>query len=482
MSSIRTSLLLGTVVCLIVVIAVAGITLHRAVRSTLMRQFDRAMEDKARLLASMVDREFGVIEVEFDDLDMREFEPGEEAGYLEVWLADGEVLYRSPSLAEQDLGRVGGKLDEAVFDWARVDDERRVRVVGLTVLPGLDEEDDEFAGEESAEAEEGSQTVSLALARGTEAVDTFLAGLRNILAAVGFFAGLIGAGILGVVIRRSLRPLDHLAGEIAKLDSDLSSRVGLPLAPREIAPVVNQLNELLGRLEAAFRRERVFSADIAHELRTPLAGLRSSIEVAISRPREASDYCDTLEESLDIICRIQEMVHRLLYLSRLDAGQIDTEEKRIDLSELVRASWAPLAASAKDRRLDVQTRLPQDVFVQTDPMYLEVAIRNVLENAVVHANEAGRVRVEVNGNSESADLLIVNSGSAVPQKQVSELVERFARGDQARNASGSHCGLGLALVHKIAAILNVSVDIRSRVGGDFAVRLSLDKNGAKAGS
>ncbi|MHC4180554.1 MAG: ATP-binding protein, partial [Planctomycetota bacterium] len=292
----------------------------------------------------------------------------------------------------------------------------------------------------------------------------------------------VAGGVLAVIIRRTLRPLDRLAGEIAELDGQqLSSRLELPATPRELVPVVNRLNELLARLEHAFERERSFSADIAHELRTPIAGLRSALEVAISRPRDAEDYRHTLEESLEIVRRTQNMVQTMLYLCRLDAGQIELEEQPVAVDELVRTSWKPLQDLAAARGLEVDWGLPPAVSVMSDPILLEVAIRNVLENAVVYADERGCVRVQVNGAEGTTSIRVVNSGSVLQQEQVPSLLERFVRADNARDSSRPHCGLGLPIVARIAEILRMSVDIRSRAGGDFEVTLSLE-NGKPASS
>jgi signal transduction histidine kinase len=233
------------------------------------------------------------------------------------------------------------------------------------------------------------------------------------------------------------------------------------------------LNQLLSRLENAFERERTFSADIAHELRTPMAGLRSSVEVALSRPREADDYRETLEGTLQPIYRVQAMVETLLYLGRLEAGQIEIVERTVDVRELVASSWRPLDAIARERHLNVAWEQPSAVNIVTDPTLLEVAIRNILENAALYANEGGYLRVRIAEEDGSRTVSVVNSGSRVAPEDVSALLGRFTRGDLSRGTSGEHFGLGLALAGKIAAALRCSMRVESRLGGEFSVTFSL---------
>jgi signal transduction histidine kinase len=349
--------------------------------------------------------------------------------------------------------------------------------VSLRYYPDYDEEHYEEQGIDPDEIpEQDSIGVELVLARETTSLDAMLFRLRALIALVTLIAGSAAAVVLGYVIRGSLRPLERLAGRIAQLDDgNLSRRVDLERPPQEIHAVVNQLNSLLERLEVAFERERTFSADIAHEFRTPLAGLRSTMEVAISQPRDGAEYEETLHESLQIVQRLQFLVERLLYLCRLDAGRVETEETLVDLGELVQTAWSPLAETAAERKLDVRWALPEGVTVATDPMLLEVAMRNLLENAVAHANESGYVSVEITDAGDSAHLFIANSGSTVSQDRVPELLARFTRADESRNETGRHVGLGLALVNRIATILRASLDVAAQSGGEFRVTLTLGK-------
>ena len=471
MKSIRTWLVIGTVAATLAGLSVASIAIYRGARATLLGQFDEELREELLLIASTVRVSGGAVDLEFEELDLTDFTSPSGPGYLQLW-SQGNVLYRSPGLGNHDLEfAMPADLDRSVFQWTTTPSGKQGRAVGIRFLPKSDEEGDQ-AGATGAPPGTGRRpaAVELVVAEEPGEIVTFLSRLKYLLMTVGGFTALGVAVMLTVVIRTSLRPLDELTGQIASLsNTDMSARVALSVTPREVEPIVAELNQLLARLETTLEQERTFSADIAHELRTPLAGLRSAVEVALARPRAADDYRDTLESSLTILLRVQAMVETLLYLGRLESGQIEIEESPADVGELVEASWIPLDEAARARRLDVTFALPRGVQVITDPILLEIAIRNVLENAVVHSNEAGYVRIEATQSGGSSILRIANSGSQVAPEGVATLLHRFARGDASRRASGEHFGLGLALVAKIAAALRFTMRVESSQGGEFAV-------------
>lgn len=457
--SIRASLIAGTVVAAVASMAIGGVVIYTAARASLMRQFDEELGEDAHMMASAVRMAADGVEPGFDELDMREF-AADGKSYLELWVGDS-VLYRSPSLHGRELARPASP----ATGWTRAAWAPRLRACSLRFVPAADPDDPGAAVTRS-----DAPTVQLELARQTTPVDDMLAKLRALLVSAGLLAGLMAAAVIAGVVRWSLRPLDHLAGEISRLDDrDLSAAVRLPATPVEVEPVVRQLNEMLRRLEAAFRRERAFSADIAHELRTPMAGLRSTIEVAVSRSRSADDYRGTLTDLLQIIERVQSMVESLLYLSQLEAGQVPVERSPVEIEDVARAAWGTLDAPAARRRLAVEWKVAPGTRVTTDPLLLEVAVRNLFDNAVSHANEGGRVTLSITASPPG--VRVANTGSAIAQEDVPALMERFARGDPSRSASGLHAGLGLAIVARIAAILSCTLEIRSEVGGEFVVTL-----------
>jgi len=468
MRSLRTWLVVSTAAGAAAVLAVAGFALYLLVRDGLVDQFDRAMNDKAGLLASAIEYEGGEVETDFDELAMDEFAAGPQPSYLQVWLPDGSVCYRSPSLAGGDLGRVAGVTGLETVEPVILPDGRPGRRIRLAFTPRV-EGGGRQTGVSGAPASDGPRLV-LVLSRPTARTDATLARLRAALIGVGAAAVAVTAAVLWVAVRRGLRPVDRLAGDIGAVnETALSRRIALADAPTELAPVVSCLNRLLGRLEAAFERERGFSADVAHELRTPLAGLRSTMDVTLARPRAPQEYKEALRACHRITVEMQTMVEHLLALARLDAGQMEVRPERVSPARVIRDAWQPLAERAEARGLHVAWRVEEDGDVLADAALLGLVVRNVLENVVVHADEGGDVIVETVVEDVGVRIRVTNTGSRLSQEQADRAFERFWRGDAARTQTGMHCGLGLPLVRMATEVMGGTVAARSMAGGEFAI-------------
>ncbi len=242
--------------------------------------------------------------------------------------------------------------------------------------------------------------------------------------------------------------------------------------PAEMAPVVERLNDLLRRLEEAFRRERAFAADAAHELRTPLSGLRCTLEVALTRPRTDNEYRLAMAECLEIIRRMQQMVDDLLVLARIEDGQSAAHRELVRIGELMDVTWLPFADKARARGISMASEVPADLACTADRDSLAMIFTNLFENAAEYANDGGRIQVKADRNNRSVEISIANTGCHLTQENTRRVFDRFWRGDAARTDTGIHCGLGLALVQRAATGLGGAVTAEV-VHGTFTVRLTL---------
>jgi len=323
--------------------------------------------------------------------------------------------------------------------------------------------------------------IALTLARVTTDFEAALGRLRWLLAVTGLVMVTVSVGALYWIIQSGLRPLDRTAVEISRLDaSDLSARVSTEGVPLEIRPLTGRLNDLLCRLEEAFRRERSFSADVAHELRTPLAGLRSTVEVALARERSDREYREALDDVLQVTSAMQDVAERLLVIARMEGGSLDVGREQVLLNDLVHACWRRYAEPAERRRLEVDWALGAATPVTTDGGLLELAIRNVIENAVTYADEGGALRIGTSGARDRASVSVCNSGSMLSQDEAVHVFERFWRGDAARTEAGVRAGLGLSVVQQIMEVLGGTARVESRRGGEFRITLSVPVDPAGA--
>ncbi len=468
--SIRQRVTLGTFAAITGMLILLSAIVYVGVRSSLIRQFDRTLLEEGRYVAALVGFEEGELAVDLEDLEHEAAPEADDEAYLEFRVAaDGRVLHRTEDLPEGVLPRPEAPPGRPVFSWARHPEEGRLRCVTLTFRPVLDPDDEDAPDLDPEDA----PRIRVTLGRSDEAVASVLSRLTWLLLAAGIPLALAAAVVSRAIARRGLRPLDDFAGRIAELDDrSLSRRLDVERTPLEVAPVGARLNELLDHLEATLERERAFSADIAHELRSPLAGLRSTAEVTLSRSRDADAYRAAVADMMDVTVNLEALVDRLLWLVRLDAGTVDIEIRAVDPATLLESAREALAADVERRRLRLHWDVPGGTEVASDPVLLGILLRNLLENAVAYADEGGSVSVAVAEASSAVTIAVANSGSRVSQADVPHLLRRFTRGDEARTPVGSRCGLGLALVGKIAERLDHRLEIRTEPGGSFEVTLS----------
>jgi two-component system sensor histidine kinase SenX3 len=167
------------------------------------------------------------------------------------------------------------------------------------------------------------------------------------------------------------------------------------------------------------------------------------------------------------------LVRNLLSLARIESGSVELDPRTISLNEALQSTWDHFQDRAAGRGLSVAWQLAQDSDLTTDPTLLDAALRNILDNAVSYADEGGSVTISTLRDADTMTLRVGNSGCAVTQSQAEELCDRFRRGDPARSATGTHCGLGLFLVRQITKILGGSLRIQAEPGGQYEIALAL---------
>jgi signal transduction histidine kinase len=223
-----------------------------------------------------------------------------------------------------------------------------------------------------------------------------------------------------------------------------------------------------------FLRERSFTADVAHELRTPLAGVRSTIEVTLSSDRRPGEYREALDDCLQIAVRMQWMVENLLMLARLDAGQMTFRRQTIPLFELADTCWRLFSERAGARGVVFENRIPGELSCVCDSDGLTSALTNLFQNAVDYTQPGGRVWVEGRRTGDRIQVSISNTGCRLTPEECSQVFERFWRADPSRRDTGKHAGLGLALVRRILSSLGGEVTAEVDAADVFTVRITLD--------
>ena len=457
----RARLLWGTGVGVTLLFASTGLLVYTLVRESLQDDFDRTLHSKVQALSVLVEQDGDDVETDLEQQLMPEFRPGPSCEYYQLWTGDGDTLARSESLVDNgDLRLDDVALDALLTRFVTLPDGRAGRQVTYAFAPRR---------EESGDASDGRAV--LAVARSTAELHGTLARLRRILVAAGLAAACLTLGLLLWIVRFGLRPLEDVAATIATIDhDDLAVRLDATRAPAELVPVVDRLNELLARVEAALARERELSADVAHELRTPLTGLATMMEVALTREREPARYRQVLGECLAICRSTGRMIESLLVLARAEGGHLQVRAAAVSIGPLIAATLAPFGSRIAERGLSVAVDLKDDLTATSDPEKLSMIVSNLIDNAVSYCDEGGRIRIEGRSDDHQTVLVISNTADAIDSIDVTRVFERFWRGDAAR-AVGDHAGLGLALCLRLAELTNATLEVTTR-GGEFVVTLS----------
>jgi two-component system sensor histidine kinase QseC len=282
---------------------------------------------------------------------------------------------------------------------------------------------------------------------------------------------LIGLPLLalltGFAVRRGLKPLRELAEHLAARRPDHVGPIGFADIPLEVEPLVMSLNGLLRRLRTLLEHERRFTADAAHELRTPLAGVVVQIDNALASA-ERTHAASALGQARHGIDRMSHTINQMLDLARWDAGPVAPPVQAVDLATVVRAELEEISPRAIEKDLEVV--LNADAYAPSIEGWepgVAVLIRNLVDNAVAHSPPHGRIDIAIETRDGAAVLAISDQGPGIPEELRTRVFARFRRGVE--NGEGS--GLGLAIVARIAELHGAEVRLVDARGGGLRVEV-----------
>ena len=322
----------------------------------------------------------------------------------------------------------------------------------------------------AAETGEGERFTVVA-ARSDAVLESTLAAVAWALGTAVAMAAVLAGAAAWMLARSVIRPVDRLAGAIAAAKPD-DQRIAVDAGevPRELHPVVERADSFLAMARDLLQRERQTTGNIAHELRTPLAGLAAVIDLALARARDGAAYRQALERSRGIVGDTARMVEQLLLLTRLEAGREPARREAIAVDAALAEALAGVGAEATRRRIVLPEAAPTPGAPATgDRDHLLLVLRNLLGNAVAHAPEGAVVTVAVEALPDALVVRIANPAPELPAAAQPHLGEQFWRGAEGRGDTGSHAGLGLALCRRLAALNGWRLDLAIADGGFTAV-------------
>lgn len=276
------------------------------------------------------------------------------------------------------------------------------------------------------------------------------------------FAAAGGMAVLGAFaawwVNRELAPLGRLANALRERDARSTEALTADDLPTELQPLAAETDAVLAQLGGALQREREFTGHVAHELRTPLAVLRTGLELSVRKMKDATgreaDARAQLEELVETVDEMTTLVSNLLTLARVERGAKATKLEPVALRPVVSAVWRRLQAKASARELSFDNRVSEDYRLQADPGKLHIVVQNLLANAVSYTERGGSIAVD----ADAADLLSVwDSGPQLDDDALDRMFDRLWRADAARTDATEHAGLGLSLARALCRHMKMSL-------------------------
>ena len=277
------------------------------------------------------------------------------------------------------------------------------------------------------------------------------------------------------IARRGIRAVEEVATTARHISStNLRERIQPEGYPSELASLAATFNKMLDGLEESFERISRFSADIAHDLRTPVNNIRGEAEVALARARTVEEYREVLSSCLEEAVRLSDLIGDLLFLARAESPLAHVHRESTNVGELLSGICEYYEASAADHGVSLSTVVPREpVIAQLDRSLLQRAVGNLVSNALAHTPPGKSVVLGASAEAAAVRIEVFDTGVGIPAEALPRVFDRFFRVDESRSQASGGTGLGLAIVHSIMQLHGGNVEIASQIGQGTRVTLRL---------
>jgi two-component system heavy metal sensor histidine kinase CusS len=446
---------------LLVVLATAS--LYIVLRTELDRSNELFLADKLNVLRTMLRERPDDEDALREEIELETQARRYQQFYIRLLDEHGVPLMTTPGMADK-------------LDLAALPRPSRGQDQHSTTLAGRQDQPFRVTGAVVAVNAPATHTDTVQIAIDASQEDELLARYRlwfwGILLATSFIFPLVGYRIA----RHGIRPVEDMAATARRITStNLRERIESKGYPSELASLAGTFNEMLERLEESFERISRFTADIAHDLRTPVNNIRGEVEVALARQRSADEYRDVLESSLEEAMRLSELIGDLLFLARADRPLTELHRERVNIGELLATVHDYYEASATDAGISlVLGDEGQALSAELDRSLMLRAVSNLVSNAIAHTPEGGSVTMAAEEKGASLRIEVFDTGIGIPAEALPRVFDRFFRVDPSRSkVLGGGTGLGLAIVQSILTLHGGDAEITSRLGHGTRVSLRL---------
>jgi two-component system heavy metal sensor histidine kinase CusS len=262
-----------------------------------------------------------------------------------------------------------------------------------------------------------------------------------------------------------IQPIEAVTKAASRIRSTtLHERLTTDGLPTELRVLASTFNEMLERLEESFTRLSQFSADIAHELRTPVNNLRGEVEVALTRPRSVEEYREVFGSCLEEFGRLSQLIESLLFLARAENAQTSMPRESIDVRGELTKVHEFYEAAAAEAGITFSMAAPEQVTACLNRTLFQRAVGNLVANALAHTPSGGTVNLLAAREGDTIRVEVSDSGQGIPPEDLARVFDRFYRVDRSRSSTSGGFGLGLAIVKGIALLHGGTAEISSQVG------------------
>lgn len=446
----------------LLIVFFATASLYVVLVSELDRSTDLFIADKLNVLRTMLRERPNDIDALREEVELESAARRYEQFYIRLLDQRGNQLMATPRMAEQlDLqqfiARIHSRSDHAIPMKGRRG--QAFRVTSATVPVGSPP----------------TQTDIIQIAVDVSQTEELLARYRRWFGAImlGTFVIFPVAGYQ--IARRGIRPVEEMATTARHISStNLRERILPEGYPVELASLADTFNQMLDRLEESFERISRFSADIAHDLRTPVNNIRGEAEVALARARTVDEYRDVLGSCLEEAVRLSDLIGDLLFLARAESPLTHLNRASVNVGELLSGVREYYEASAVEGGISLTTALAAEpVIAELDRTLIQRAVGNLIANAVAHTPPGGIVVLRANADVAAIRIEISDTGDGIPHEALSKVFDRFYRVDTSRSQASGGTGLGLAIVQSIMVLHGGHAEIASQLGHGTQVTLHI---------
>lgn len=445
------------------ILLIATISLYLILIGNVRREQDEFLADKVRVVREMLQKrpdDLADLEEEVE----QSWAPRQFARvYVRVLDGSGEVIAESPHMSE--------RLDAGMFPApvpADADPD-----AGVTLNGKLGSSLRVVAAQAEL-GEDGDQTATIQAALNTDAARDLIGGYRQTLLLV-LGGGLALCGFAGYWLARAgLKPLRQIAATTERINSvNLAERIRVDGLPSELSSLGQRFNGMLERLEDSFGRLSRFSADIAHELRTPVNNLRVGVEVALGRARSVEEYRETLGSCLEECGRLSRIIDSMLFIARSEDPRTQIRREPVDVSRELQRVREFFELPAAEAGVDLVISCAPGVHADLDRLLFQRAVSNLVGNSLRYTPRGGRVAVAAARENGELRVEVSDTGCGIAADDLPHIFDRFYRADAARSNAAGNAGLGLAIVKSIVGLHGGTITARSTPGEGTSMNIRM---------